>query len=61
MNIYDLIAGKKARKYKKFAVLIDPDKVDQKKLTHLVDVASKSCVDFFFVGGFQKTIAVFIG
>ncbi len=51
MNIYDLIAGKKARKYKKFAVLIDPDKVDQKKLTHLVDVASKSCVDFFFVGG----------
>ena len=46
-----MIAGKKSRKAKKFAVLIDPDKVDQKKLINLVDIATKCCVDFFFVGG----------
>jgi phosphoglycerol geranylgeranyltransferase len=51
MNIYDLISNKKGKKGKKFAVLIDPDKIDKKKLTNLVDLASKSCVDFFFVGG----------
>lgn len=51
MNAYNLIAGKKGRKGKKFAVLIDPEKIDKKKLTNLVEIAAKCGVDFFFVGG----------
>lgn len=51
MNIYDIIVGKKGKRSKKFAVLVDPDQTNQKKLINLVEIASKSAVDFFFVGG----------
>jgi phosphoglycerol geranylgeranyltransferase len=51
MNIYKTITSIKGKKSKKFAVLIDPDKTDRKKLITLIDIASKCGVDFFFVGG----------
>ncbi|HNW98301.1 MAG TPA: geranylgeranylglyceryl/heptaprenylglyceryl phosphate synthase [Bacteroidales bacterium] len=50
MNIYSNIV-KKGKKTKKFAVLIDPDKISSKKLTEIAEIASKNYVDFFFVGG----------
>jgi putative glycerol-1-phosphate prenyltransferase len=50
-NIYtQLKADKKAGK-KKFAVLIDPDKLDLKEIEPLVELAEKAAVDYFFVGG----------
>ena len=51
MNIYNLLAGKKGKKGKKFAVLIDPDKTNHKQLKSIVEIASENYVDFFFVGG----------
>jgi len=51
MNIYNLISERKANKSKKFAVLIDPDKTDTKKLVNIIEIAAKNDVDFFFVGG----------
>jgi putative glycerol-1-phosphate prenyltransferase len=37
---------------KSIAVLVDPDKVeDPSKLQHLINLASESCIDYFFVGG----------
>jgi putative glycerol-1-phosphate prenyltransferase len=47
-NLYEKhTAGKKS-----MAVLIDPDKVtDDAQLRYLVNLASESCVDYFFVGG----------
>jgi putative glycerol-1-phosphate prenyltransferase len=36
---------------KMLAVLIDPDKVDLRKLDHLVSLAVLARVDFFFIGG----------
>jgi phosphoglycerol geranylgeranyltransferase len=50
MSIYSTIT-KKGENPKKFAVLIDPDKTNPKKLLNIVEIASKSDVDFFFVGG----------
>ncbi|MGD0709717.1 MAG: geranylgeranylglyceryl/heptaprenylglyceryl phosphate synthase [Bacteroidales bacterium] len=51
MNIYQAICGKKGKKTKKFAVLIDPDKTKQKQLLSIIELASNNVVDFFFVGG----------
>jgi phosphoglycerol geranylgeranyltransferase len=51
MSVFEIISNKKGKKGKKFAVLIDPEKIDKKKLINLVGVASISNVDFFFVGG----------
>ena len=51
MNIYNLLSGKKGKKGKKFAVLVDPDKIKQKQLENIAKIASDSGVDFFFVGG----------
>ncbi len=36
---------------KKFAVLVDPDKADEKHLLNLIDLCEQTKVDFFFVGG----------
>jgi len=36
---------------KSFTVLIDPDKVDQHSIDHLVKLALDARVDYFFVGG----------
>lgn len=51
MSVYDIISGKKGRKSKKFAVLVDPDKINKKALVTSVEIAKSSGVDFFFVGG----------
>jgi len=51
MNIYNTICGKKGKKSKKFAVLIDPDKIKLKNLINIVSIAAQNNVDFFFVGG----------
>ncbi len=51
MNIYSTICSKKGKKSKKFAVLIDPDKIKQKNLINIISIAAQNGVDFFFVGG----------
>lgn len=56
MDIYNLLSGKKGKKSKKFAVLVDPDKVDKKKLTNIIEISSQNHVDFFFVGGSLLTV-----
>jgi putative glycerol-1-phosphate prenyltransferase len=46
-KFYELKAqGKKA-----FAVLIDPDKVNEDSFSHLMDLSKQESIDFFFVGG----------
>jgi len=50
-NIYHTIASGKAKSYKAFAVLIDPDKLNEQRLLSTIDIAVKAKVDFFFVGG----------
>ena len=50
MNIYSGFT-KKGKTKKKFAVLIDPDKISKKKLNEVIEIATKSAVDYFFVGG----------
>ncbi len=51
MKIYNTILKKSSRKEKQFAVLIDPDKTNDKKLESIVKTAQKAEVDYFFVGG----------
>ncbi len=51
MNIYNnIIANKKAKK-KSFALLIDPDKQNEKQLLSIIDKAKNANIDYFFVGG----------
>tara|TARA_E500000331_G_scaffold351944_1_gene399571 strand:+ start:11999 stop:12757 length:759 start_codon:yes stop_codon:yes gene_type:complete len=51
MNIYNnIIENKKANK-KSFALLIDPDKQDEKQLISIIEKAEKAKTDYFFVGG----------
>ena len=45
------IKERKLKGLKSFAVLIDPDKVNPKKLDDLVKLATDAQVDYFFVGG----------
>ncbi len=47
MNLYSSLSESK----KKFAVLVDPDKYDGKRLIDLVTLAGESMVSYFFVGG----------
>lgn len=49
--IYQSIAGKKKAGKKSFAVLIDPDKVDEQKITELLDLTAEAKVDYLLVGG----------
>ncbi len=49
--IYSDIISKKQEEKKQFAVLIDPDKLEEKLLFQIIDHAVISKVDFFFVGG----------
>jgi len=51
MNIYQSLVEAKANGEKKFAMLIDPDKVRMGQIDRLVKVAVDAHVDFFFVGG----------
>lgn len=49
--IYQSITDKKKTGKKSFAVLIDPDKVDNRKITELVQLTSSAAVDYLLVGG----------
>ena len=50
-NIYASFRQAKKVQQKKFAVLIDPDKLILKEVDHLVKLATAAQVDFFFLGG----------
>jgi putative glycerol-1-phosphate prenyltransferase len=50
-RIYNSIVERKSAGKKSFAVLIDPDKVDQRALNELVELAQHAGVDYFFLGG----------
>ena len=50
-KLYDIITQGKSNAKKAFAVLIDPDKINDQSLTQTIDIAVKSKVDYFFVGG----------
>jgi putative glycerol-1-phosphate prenyltransferase len=49
--IYQSIADKKKAGKKSFAVLVDPDKVDEQKITELLDLTAEAKVDYLLVGG----------
>ncbi|MCF8234695.1 MAG: geranylgeranylglyceryl/heptaprenylglyceryl phosphate synthase [Bacteroidales bacterium] len=51
MSIYSRIVEKKAAGKKQFAVLVDPDKPDDKSIEKVARLGEKSGVDYFFVGG----------
>jgi len=50
-TIYNLFTERKAQGKKSFAVLVDPDKVDETSLEQLVKLSVDAKVDYFFVGG----------
>lgn len=49
--LYQQFLEKKQSGKKSFAVLIDPDKVDNEKIDQLVALALEAKVDYFYVGG----------
>lgn len=51
MNIYQSLVKAKQEGKKKFAVLIDPDKVRLGKFDEILHKAKEANVDFFFIGG----------
>jgi len=50
-DIYSSLCGRKKSGKKSFAVLIDPDKVNDAKLEQLIKLALAAKVDYFLVGG----------
>lgn len=50
-TIYQSLLQAKKKKEKKFAVLIDPDKVRLSNMKQVLDFALKAKVDYFFIGG----------
>ena len=50
-RIYNLLNERKSLGKKSFAVLIDPDKVNDQKMEHLIDLSMNAKVDYFLVGG----------
>ena len=50
-GIYDSILGRKKQGKKSFAVLIDPDKVNDVQVLELIGLANSADVDYLFVGG----------
>ena len=50
-EIYPFICEKKANGKKSFAVLVDPDKVNDHKMRKMIDLAMIADVDYFLVGG----------
>jgi putative glycerol-1-phosphate prenyltransferase len=50
-RLYQQLQEKKTRGLKSFAVLIDPDKVDEEKIDQLTRLATESKADYLFVGG----------
>lgn len=51
MTLYDKMVSARSAGEKKFATLIDPDKVRKKDIDTIVERAVDARVDFFFVGG----------
>ncbi len=51
MNIYQSILNKKKENKKQLAVLVDPDKPNEKQVINIAKLASEANVDLFFVGG----------
>lgn len=50
-KLYQHFIKNKEQGHKSFAVLVDPDKVDNAKIEQLVTLATDSKVDYFLVGG----------
>ncbi len=50
-NIYQSLVERKHRQCKSFAVLIDPDKVDDQSMEELIPLVIDAGVDYLFVGG----------
>ena len=50
-TIYQSLVQKKAQRQKSFAVLIDPDKVNDSNMEQLIQLSVDAKVDYFFVGG----------
>lgn len=50
-EIYSSLCSAKSKGKKSFAVLIDPDKVDDGKMQSLLELSVAANVDYFFVGG----------
>jgi len=50
-RIYRAIQDKKTKGQKSFAVLVDPDKVDAKKIESLATLATEAQVDYLLIGG----------
>ena len=50
-SIYSALSEARARGEKKFAVLIDPDKVRLGNMDRVLDLAVEAGVDYFFIGG----------
>ena len=51
MTIYKHILNKKDKGEKLFAVLIDPDKQNEKSLMNTIEKANHAKVDLFLIGG----------
>ncbi len=52
MNVLQTLLERKRAGKKCIAILLDPDKIeDTSRILPLINLASESCVDFFFVGG----------
>jgi phosphoglycerol geranylgeranyltransferase len=49
--LYRQLQKKSTIRQKSFAVLLDPDKLDEASCTHLLELSEANAVDFFFVGG----------
>jgi phosphoglycerol geranylgeranyltransferase len=50
-SIYNQLLEKAGKGIKSFAVLIDPDKLDDASLAHIIQLSKESNVDYFFLGG----------
>ncbi len=51
MNILQAIEQKAGTEKKQLAILIDPDKTDEKSLSHTIELSEAAGADMFFVGG----------
>jgi len=51
LSIYNQLVEKSNKGIKSFAVLLDPDKLDEVSLKRIIDLSEESNVDYFFLGG----------
>ena len=50
-GIYNSLCQRKSSGKKSFAVLVDPDKVDDEKVRRLIELGTAASIDYFLVGG----------